>query len=87
MYECLSKVPDKYQLRPHIHFDEAMEQMVWDEHASTWTVSTAKGTYVADVVIASTGSLVEAKPANIKGAESPTGAHFNSSQWDHQQSL
>jgi cation diffusion facilitator CzcD-associated flavoprotein CzcO len=87
LYEYLNKVTDKYQLRPHIHFDEAMEQMVWDEDACTWTVSTPKGTYVADVVIAGTGSLAEAKLADIKGAESFTGDHFHSSQWNHQQSL
>lgn len=87
LYEYLNKVTDKYQLRPHIRFQEAMEHMVWDEEQLGWLVTTPKGQYFADVVISGTGSLAEPKMADIKGADTFTGDHFHSSQWNHEKSL
>ena len=87
LFDYLNNVADKYQLRPHIRFDEPMEQIVWDEEAKGWLVTTANGQYFADVVIAGTGSLAEPKMADIQGAESFTGHHFHSSQWNHDESL
>lgn len=87
LYDYLNAVTDKYQLRPYIRFNETMEQMVWDEEANGWLVTTPKGQYFADVVITGTGSLAEPKMADIKGAESFEGHHFHSSQWNHDESL
>lgn len=87
LFEYLNNVADKYQLRPYIRFNEAMEEMVWDEEQQGWLVTTPKGQYFADVVVAGTGSLAEPKMADIKGAETFEGHHFHSSQWDHDQSL
>src|SRR5690242_2696629 len=50
--DYLRRIADDYDLRPHIETSCAVTHAAWDEAADRWRVSTEKGAYTADALIA-----------------------------------
>ncbi len=75
-------VVEKYNVRPAIRFNEAVD--VCEFIDGRWRIKTSTGRDdVADVVLAATGVLHHPFTADIPGLASFAGARFHSAQWDH----
>ncbi len=76
------RVVEKYDVRPAIRFNEAVD--VCEFIDGRWRLKTSTGRDdVADVVIAASGVLHHPFTADIPGLADFTGARFHSAQWDH----
>jgi cation diffusion facilitator CzcD-associated flavoprotein CzcO len=84
IYQYLSAVADKYDLRRHIHFGSAATSGRWDDERNEWHVVTESGReYVSQFVVSAVGALHIPNIPDIPGAKKFTGAQFHSAQWDH----
>jgi cation diffusion facilitator CzcD-associated flavoprotein CzcO len=83
LYDYLRSVADKYDLRPHIRFDTALQSARFDEAQGRWTLRTAQGGCTARLVVAGNGGLAEPRLPEIAGVERFKGKTFHSSRWDH----
>ena len=84
----LEKCADKYDLRRHIVFGASVQQARYDEHAATWTMTTADGrNYSANVLVSGMGGLSNPAMPNVKGLEKFKGKAFHSAHWDHNYDL
>ena len=79
----LRKVADDYGLRPHIECSCAVTEANWDETSSRWRVSTERGDYTADVLIAAPGPLSEPKIPDLPGLDTFAGTTFHTANWNH----
>ncbi|MCI4643316.1 MAG: NAD(P)/FAD-dependent oxidoreductase [Hyphomonadaceae bacterium] len=78
------ELADRYQLRPHLHLNEAASEATWDEADKTWTVTSEAGsTYQGDVLICALGQLSRPQWPDIKGLDTFEGAMMHSAGWDH----
>ncbi|MDR3418512.1 MAG: NAD(P)/FAD-dependent oxidoreductase [Nevskia sp.] len=88
--EILDYVHDtarKYRVEPHIRYGEPVEQAAWDESALRWRVRTAKGVYLARVLVSCTGYLHEPQLPDLPGLQEFPGTLFHSSRWNHAHDL
>jgi cation diffusion facilitator CzcD-associated flavoprotein CzcO len=75
-------VTDKYDIRQHIHFNEAVSDAVYD--AGKWYVKTVQNKdYVFDFVISATGILHHPAYPEIEGLDTFEGSTFHTAEWDH----
>lgn len=71
-------------LLPHCRFNAEVTSVVYDDTASTWTLTCIDGTQVvADFVVAGVGQLNRPSAPNLPGRESFAGVQFHSAQWNH----
>lgn len=76
------RVVEKYDVRPAIRFNEAVDRCEFID--GRWHITTSTGREeVADVVLACTGVLHHPHTADLPGLETFAGARFHSAQWDH----
>lgn len=74
----------KYDLQPHIRFNQAVTGASYDDADNSWTVTTESGeSYNAKVLITATGQLNRPAVPAIPGVESFKGRTFHSATWDH----
>ena len=77
-------VAERYDLRRDISFGTRVEQAVWDENASCWTVTTDQGETVSGrFFIMATGCLSQPKDIDIPGVENFTGEIYRTHSWPH----
>ncbi len=82
------EIADRYQLRPHMHMNDAAVSAEWDEKSKTWTVKTEGGkTFKGDVLVGALGQLNRPSWPDIEGLESFRGDKMHSARWDHSVSL
>jgi 4-hydroxyacetophenone monooxygenase len=79
-------VVDKYDLRPHCHFDTTVTEVVWDEDRALWSVSArgpddVESVWEARFVISAVGSLNMPRLPAIEGTDSFAGRSFHSARW------
>ena len=85
--EYIHYVVDKYDIRPHIHFQKELTSAEWDEEGH-WNIKTKDGSsYVSKTFISAIGQLHHPSTPNFKGKESFENANFHSALWDHSVSL
>ena len=78
-------VTERYDLRRDITFGTRVEKAVWDEAASSWTVTTEKGETVSSrYFIMATGCLSQPKDIDIDGIESFGGEIYRTHSWPHE---
>jgi cation diffusion facilitator CzcD-associated flavoprotein CzcO len=78
----------KYDLYPHIRFNQEVRALRFDEKNGTWQVETADGTVEEfDVAVSAVGQLHKPYVPKLDGAETFAGPAFHSAQWDHGVSL
>jgi cation diffusion facilitator CzcD-associated flavoprotein CzcO len=80
----LERCADKYGLRSHLRFDDAITSATFDERSGTWDVATTKGKTKARVLVSASGhALTRPILAEVPGAETFRGKIFHSARWDH----
>jgi cyclohexanone monooxygenase len=78
-------VADRFNLRPDIQFDTAVERAVFDERTNIWAVTTSDGkTVTARFVVLATGCLSNARMPDIKGLDRFKGSVYHTGHWPHQ---
>lgn len=74
----------KYQLQPHIRFQNEVRQASWQEKQNHWLVKTQKNqSYRAKFIFCAFGGLSRISYPNITGLDSFQGKLFHSARWDH----
>ena len=86
LHAYFETVVDKYDLRPHCHFDTTITEVAWDEENSQWCVrgresSGVETAWKARFVISAVGSLNIPRLPEIPGMESFAGRSFHSARW------
>lgn len=80
-------VADRYDLKKHVRFETAVEEMAWDETRGLWKVrlKTPSGTeqVEANAVVTAVGQLNRPRYPDIKGRERFAGPAFHSAEWRH----
>jgi cyclohexanone monooxygenase len=78
-------VADRYDLRRDIQFNTRVEQAVFDEAASRWTVRTDRGDVIsARYCIMATGCLSLPNEPKFQGQERFKGATYHTGRWPHE---
>jgi cation diffusion facilitator CzcD-associated flavoprotein CzcO len=83
IWAYMQDVAKKNKLYDLIHFNTELTGAVWDEDRLRWTVTTSQETYDTRVLISGIGGLHIPNIPKLKGAETFTGPHFHSAQWQH----
>ena len=78
----LEGVADRFGVRPHLRLGHDVERLAWDDDAAVWRISTSRGGWTADVVVAAPGVLAEPKMPAVPGLETFAGPAFHTSRWD-----
>jgi cyclohexanone monooxygenase len=79
-------VADRFNLRPHIQFDTAVQACAFDEDANSWSVTTSDGgTATAKFVVLATGCLSNARKPDIRGLDRFKGAVYHTGNWPHEE--
>ena len=77
-------VAERFDLRRDITFGTRVEQAVWDEQGSCWSVTTDQGETVSGrFFIMATGCLSQPKDIDIEGIENFTGEIYRTHSWPH----
>ena len=78
-------VADRFNLRPDIRFNTAVEACAFDERDNIWSVTTSDGkTVMAKFVVLATGCLSNARKPDIKGLASFKGPVYHTGNWPHE---
>lgn len=74
----------KYDLYPHIRFNQRVTEAAFDESTGEWRVETEDGTSEQfDVFVSGVGQLHKPVRPKFEGTETFAGPNFHSAQWDH----
>lgn len=80
-------VAHRHDLKKHVRFETAVEEMVWDERRAVWKVRLRTPDGVeqveANAVITAVGQLNRPRYPEIKGRERFAGPAFHSAEWRH----
>jgi cation diffusion facilitator CzcD-associated flavoprotein CzcO len=87
IWEYLLETVDRYDVRPRVRCDHAVQEIAWNEADQQWVIQTSQGKYRARVLIAATGPLSEPSIPDIPGIDSFTGTVFHSARWRHDYDL
>jgi cation diffusion facilitator CzcD-associated flavoprotein CzcO len=80
----LNHCADRFDLRKDVAFESRVTEASYDEATNRWTVRTDKGdSFVAQYLIAATGSLSATNIPKIKGLETFKGKWYHTSHWPH----
>lgn len=82
IWQYLSDVADRYQLRELIKFDHDVAAITFDPSDQLWRVSTNQGDYTARCVVLATGGLAEPRLPDIEGLSSFAGPIMHTAAWD-----
>jgi cation diffusion facilitator CzcD-associated flavoprotein CzcO len=85
--DYLRRIADDYGLRPRIETNCAVTRAAWDEARHRWNVSTQRGAYTADVLVAAPGPLSEPSIPDLPGLDAFEGTTFHTANWNHDRDL
>jgi cation diffusion facilitator CzcD-associated flavoprotein CzcO len=83
----IQRVTEEYGLRPHVETDCAVTNATWDDASDRWTVTTEKGVFTADVIVAAPGPLSEPSVPDLPGLDTFEGTTFHTADWNHDHDL
>lgn len=83
----LLKVACDYRVRDYLHTRTELTQARWEDGDQRWHITTTRGEFTANILVAATGGLSEPSIPAIKGAASFAGSSFHSATWDHDHDL
>ncbi len=84
IFEYCQLLGRTFEMYPRALFQTEVTDMVWDEAASRWQVTTSRGDRLsARFVVIAGGVLHKAKLPGIAGIETFTGHAFHTSRWDY----
>ena len=82
--EYCQMMAEKYGFYDRCLFHTTVEETVWDENSTRWTVSTDRGDKMrARFVVLANGILTTPKLARIDGMQTFEGDSFHTSRWDY----
>lgn len=87
IWAYLRQCADNYKITPHIRWNCALQEAVWDEINREWKISTPQGLITAQVLILGNGPLSEPATPNIPGLSNFQGTIFHSAHWNHTHNL
>ena len=87
IWDYLRGCADRFGVRPHIRFNQAVTLAAWDEATGLWRIQTSAGAFTSRVLVAGMGGLSEPSIPPIAGLESFRGTCFHSATWDHDHDL
>lgn len=79
--EYLLEVAEEYDVPRHARLNTEMTAARWDDERRLWQVETNQGRFETRWLLVGTGSLHDAKMAEIPGTEKFQGKLFHSSRW------
>ena len=79
----MEEVSEKFDIKPLIQFDTALENAQWDDQRNLWVIDTNQGQYLSKTVVFATGPITEPQMPKLDGIESFTGDMFHSAKWQH----
>ena len=83
--QYLQHVADRYDLRRDIRFSTGVKAAVWDDAASTWTITTSSGDSIrCRWYVMATGCLSVPKEVDIEGTDRFQGEVYFTSRWPHE---
>jgi cation diffusion facilitator CzcD-associated flavoprotein CzcO len=85
--DYLRRVTDEFGLRPYIETSCAVTSAAWDEASDRWRVSTERGAFTADVLVAAPGPLSEPAMPDVPGLDTFAGTTFHTAGWNHDHDL
>lgn len=86
--DYLNHCADKYDLKPHIHFNTAIKQASWQEDAATWRVVTESGEILEpQILVSALGMFNKIVMPSIPGIDQFEGQSFHSARWEHDYDL
>jgi cyclohexanone monooxygenase len=78
-------VADRFKLRSDIALNTRVDRAIFDESASSWSVTTSDGnTVTAKYVVLATGCLSNARMPNIRGLADFKGKVYHTGHWPHE---
>ena len=83
IWAYLERCADQFQVRQYLRLNEAVTHASWDDASSLWRITTTRGQYTANILVAATGALADPKLPDLPGLDSFQGQVFHSSRWDH----
>jgi 4-hydroxyacetophenone monooxygenase len=88
LLEYFRGVADRHGLREQIRFETEVEEAVWDDARSLWSVRVRRAdggveTLSAELLISAVGQLNRPKYPSIPGRERFRGVAFHSAAWNH----
>src|SRR3954471_11462614 len=83
----IKRVTDEFGLREFVETDCAVLDAAWDESADRWNVTTEKGAFTADVIVAAPGPLSEPSIPDLPGLDTFAGTTFHTADWNHDHDL
>ncbi len=82
--QYINHVADKYDLRSHISFGQAVISASWNNQESTWQIQTQEGqTFHCQFMITAIGQLHHPSIPDFEGIETLAIPNFHSAQWNH----
>ena len=82
IWQYLSNVADRYQLRELVKFDHDVSDISFDPTHRLWRISTNHGDFEAKCVILATGGLSEPRLPEIAGLSTFAGTIMHTARWD-----
>ncbi len=82
--EYIKYVATKYELYPHMKFQQEMIAAKWDAELGSWEVKTKQGDlFKGKTFVSAIGQLHHPSTPNFKGKELFEGKSWHSAQWNH----
>ncbi|MGR8919323.1 MAG: flavin-containing monooxygenase [Gammaproteobacteria bacterium] len=84
IFEHAQRIGRHFDLYPRTYFQTKIDELVWGEDDSRWTVTTDRGDVIrARHVVVSSGSLNRPKLPGLPGLRDFKGHTFHTSRWDY----
>jgi cation diffusion facilitator CzcD-associated flavoprotein CzcO len=87
IWQYLSDVADRYQLRELIKFSHDVSDISFDPALLLWRITTNHGEYEAKCVILATGGLAEPRLPDVAGLSTFAGTVMHTARWDERVEL
>ena len=80
----IEAVIDTFAIRPHLRFQTAVREIVWDQAAHRYTLRTADGNaHEFEFVVSALGTLNHPRVPDWPGLADFAGASFHTARWNH----
>ena len=77
------QVARDFGVMPFVRLETEVEEARWDEDAQVWELSTTRGPYRAEVLVAGVGPLHSPRVPQLPGLDGFEGQTFHSARWRH----
>ncbi|KIG17485.1 Cyclohexanone monooxygenase [Enhygromyxa salina] len=77
----------EFGVLPHVRFGHTIREAAWDPVTKRWQLSSSRGPFTADVLVAGMGALSEPWVPGFRGIERYAGQAFHSARWDEDAQL